>query len=158
MFRIGLVLILAFALTGGLFHVLGNQPKHAAASAPAIPVTPVQELKEEKVSSNRDVDFGPYMANLQRRIKRAWFPPKCASDRIQVTFRVHSDGHMTGVRVTQASSSQAANEAALKAVQNASPFRPLPTGAPENVDIQFTFDYNLFKGSPASETSTFRRF
>jgi hypothetical protein len=31
-------------------------------------------------------------------------------------------------------------------VENAAPFRPLPAGAPEDVDIQFTFDYNVFGG------------
>ncbi len=37
--------------------------------------------------------------------------------------------------------------ACLNAVKNASPFRPLPPGAPAKVDINFTFNYNVFKGS-----------
>lgn len=102
--------------------------------------------KKPTMVAQRDVDFGPYMAELQRRIKAKWFPPKAdKTDRIQVVFRIHSNGVLSGLRLISASSSALANQAALKAVQNATPFRPLPEGSPDNVDIQFTFDYNVFK-------------
>lgn len=34
----------------------------------------------------------------------------------------------------------------MTAMQNASPFAALPDGAPADVDIEFTFDYNVFHG------------
>ena len=99
------------------------------------------------VEARKDVDFGPYMADLQRRIKRAWFPPKGnESKRVKVVFKVHKDGQMTNLRILISAGLQIADAAALKAVENAAPFRPLPDGAPNDVDIEFTFDYNVFNG------------
>lgn len=87
------------------------------------------------------------MADLQRRIKRAWFPPKGnESKRVMVVFKVHRGGEMSNLRLDHSSGLAIADQAALKAVENAAPFRPLPPGAPDDVDIQFTFDYNVFGG------------
>jgi len=95
----------------------------------------------------KQVDFSLYMAELQRRIKRAWFPPKIArSKRVQVIFKVHRNGEMTNLRLANSSGLTAADEAALKAIEAAAPFHPLPAGAPADVDIEFTFDYNVFNG------------
>ena len=104
----------------------------------------------------KEVDFGPYMAELQRRIKRHWFPPKGnESKRVVVIFKIHTGGELTNLRLEHGSGVAIADKAALDAVQNAAPFRPLPDGAPEAVDIQFTFDYNVFMGGG---TGSFRRF
>jgi TonB family protein len=103
-----------------------------------------------------DVDFGPYMADLQRRIKRAWFPPKGnESKRVVVIFKVHKGGELSNLRIGTSSGVAIADNAALKAVENAAPFRPLPAGASDDVDIQFTFDYNVFTGGGGG---SFRRF
>jgi len=108
------------------------------------------------VAARADVDFGPYMADLQRRIKRAWFPPKGnESKRVKVVFKVHRDGQMTNLRMVTSSGLTIADQAALKAVENAAPFRPLPAGAPDDVDIEFTFDYNVFNGGGVGK---FRNF
>ncbi len=108
------------------------------------------------VAAQADVDFGPYMADLQRRIKKHWFPPKGnESKRVMVIFKVHTDGTMSNLRIDRSSGVAVADKAALDAVENAAPFRPLPAGAPQDVDIQFTFDYNVFGGSGAG---SFRRF
>jgi TonB family protein len=94
-----------------------------------------------------DVDFGPYMADLQRRIKKHWFPPKgMEAKRVVTRFKVHREGALSDLRLDKSSGVLMADQAGLKAVQDASPFRPLPTGAPEAVDVQFTFDYNVFNG------------
>ena len=87
------------------------------------------------------------MADLQRRIKRAWFPPRGQeSRRVKVIFKVHSQGELSDLRVEGSSGVAIADQAALQAVTNAAPFRPLPPGAPAVVDIEFTFDYNVFSG------------
>lgn len=102
---------------------------------------------DDAIKARKDVDFGPYMAELQRRIKRVWFPPKIArSKRVQVIFKVHRNGEMTNLRLANSSGLTAADEAALKAIEAAAPFHPLPAGAPSDVDIEFTFDYNVFNG------------
>lgn len=108
------------------------------------------------VAAAKDVDFGPYMADLQRRIKRQWFPPKGnESKRVKVVFKVHRDGQMSNLRMLVSSGLTIADQAALKAVENAAPFRNLPDGAPDDVDIEFTFDYNVFNGGGHG---TFRSF
>jgi TonB family protein len=108
------------------------------------------------VAAQKDVDFGPYMADLQRRIKRAWFPPKGQeSKRVVVVFKIHRGGELSHLRLDHSSGMAIADQAALKAVENAAPFRPLPDGAPDDVDIQFTFDYNVFGGGGRG---TFRQF
>ncbi len=112
--------------------------------------------RDRSVAARKDVDFGPYMADLQRRIKRAWFPPKGnESKRVKVVFKVHRDGQMTNLRMLNSSGLAIADQAALKAVENAAPFRQLPDGAPDDVDIEFTFDYNVFNGGGKG---TFRQF
>ena len=91
--------------------------------------------------------WGPYMADLQRRIKRAWFPPKNnESKRVLVRFHIDVDGQMSKLALHQSSGAAVVDQAALKAVENAAPFRHLPTGITEGVDIEFTFDYNVFTG------------
>lgn len=93
------------------------------------------------------VVWGPYMAALQQRIKRAWFPPKdMSSKRITVVFKVSRDGTLSNLRVVRTCGLQIADSAALKAVESAAPFASLPLGAPSQVDIEFTFDYNVFGG------------
>ena len=103
--------------------------------------------KSRPASAQADVDFGPYMADLQRRIKQHWVPPKgYESQRVVVQFKVHSGGDVFNLKLDPPSGIDVADEAALKAVQDASPFRPLPPGASDSVDIQFTFDLNIFGG------------
>lgn len=93
------------------------------------------------------VVWGPYMAALQQRIKRAWFPPKdMSSKRITVVFKVSRDGTLSHLRVVRTCGLQIADSAALRAVESAAPFASLPLGAPSQVDIEFTFDYNVFGG------------
>lgn len=93
----------------------------------------------------RAVDFGAYMSELQRRIKKAWFPPRdLETKRVVVVFKIGRDGHLMKLRLERGSGAAVADNAALKAVETAAPFAPLPDGADEDVDIQFTFDYSVF--------------
>jgi TonB family protein len=102
---------------------------------------------QSSAGPKQDPAYAPYRADLQRRIKRAWFPPRgFESKRVRVVFKVHKDGKMTNLRILISSGLQIADAAALKAVENAAPFRPLPDGIPNDVDIEFTFDYNQFNG------------
>lgn len=109
------------------------------------------QLNKEKTTqtakAEADVDFGPYMADMQRRIKRAWFPPRGQeSRRVKVAFKIDSTGNLSKIRLEVPSGFEAADKAAIQAVENAAPLRPLPVGAPSIVDIEFTFDYNVFAG------------
>ncbi len=119
-------------------------------------VPPQQTSKVPALSPTRTenmlmngVDYGPYLAELQRRIKRAWFPSKEGqSKRIRVEFEVHRGGELSKLRIIESSESPVADQTALKAVENPSPFRPLPDGAKDDIKIQCTFDYKGFGVRP----------
>jgi TonB family protein len=94
------------------------------------------------------VDFREYMADLERRIRRAWVPPRLPySKQVVLIFSISTSGELSNLRLSKSSGVSEVDEAALKAVQNAAPFRQLPKGADDKVDIQFTFDYNVFGSS-----------
>lgn len=121
--------------TGGLGEA-GNPPPNSRPGAPP------------SLAAKKDIDFGPYMNDLQRRIKHAWRPPRGnESKRVIVTFKINRDGELSNLLIKKSSSFEPSDKAALLAIQNAAPFARLPEGAPNAVDIEFTFDYNVFGAS-----------
>lgn len=115
----------------------GNPPTDVPIGPPSIP-------------TEKEVDFSRYMADLQRRIKRNWFPPKeDRSKRVKVIFSIADNGALANLRLEQSSGSAIADQAALTAVRRAAPFANLPPGSPASVDVSFTFDYNVFQGGGA---------
>lgn len=101
------------------------------------------------IDSVREPDFGPYMRELQRRIKMNWEPPKGnESKRVVLLFKIAKDGRLLSVRVFKSSGLPNADKAALNAVELTAPFKPLPAEFKGgSIDIQFTFDYNVFGAS-----------
>lgn len=123
-------------------------PSEAQVSGPGplVPNIDGTSGKTNKPAAVIDPDFTAYMADLQRRIKRSWFPPKhTEKNRVKVMFKIHEDGTMSNLRISAPAGIAIADQAALQAVQSAAPFKHLPNGSPENVDVEFTFDYNIFK-------------
>jgi len=103
--------------------------------------------KGDSANRRKAVDFGAYMAELERRIKRSWAPPRVPlSKRVVAKFVISRAGALSGLAISSSSGSASVDQAALRAIENSAPFAPLPEGADENVDIQFTFDYNVFGG------------
>ena len=97
-----------------------------------------------------DVDFGPYMADLQRRIRKVWYSPGGhETTRVVGLFKVHSDGSVSDIKLDKPSGTVSADKAAIRAVRECSPVHTLPKGSPPVVDIAFTFSYNV--SSQASE-------
>lgn len=98
------------------------------------------------IDAIKEPDFGPYMRELQRRIKMNWDPPKGnESKRVVLLFKIAKDGRLLSCSVFKSSGLQNADAAALNAVKLAAPFRPLPVEYKgQSIDIQFTFDYNVF--------------
>jgi TonB family protein len=92
-------------------------------------------------------DFGPYMAELQRPIKRNWQPPKDPNSRqVVVEFTIFKSGELGSVHISRSSGMSVNDQAAISAIRAAAPFMPLPKHADDSVDIQFTFDYRVFGG------------
>ena len=98
------------------------------------------------IDAVKEPDFGPYMRELQRRIKMNWEPPKGnESKRVVLLFKIARDGRLISHRVYKSSGLPAADRAAMHAVELTAPFKPLPPEYKgDSVDIQFTFDYNVF--------------
>ena len=98
------------------------------------------------IDALREPDFGPYMRELQRRIKMNWDPPKGnESKRVVLLFKIAKDGRLLSCKISKSSGLPTADQAALKAVELTAPFRPLPADFKgQSIDIQFTFDYNVF--------------
>lgn len=101
------------------------------------------------IDAIKEPDFGPYMRDLQRRIKYNWHPPKGNESRkVVLLFKIGKNGQLLTCRVYKSSGLPSADQAALNAVKMTAPFRPLPADYKgSNVDIQFTFDYNVFGAS-----------
>ncbi len=98
------------------------------------------------IDALKEADWGPYMRELQRRIKMNWEPPKGnESKRVVLLFKIARDGRLISHRIYKSSGLPAADRAAMNAVELTAPFKPLPPEYKENsVEIQFTFDYNVF--------------
>jgi len=110
------------------------------------PCEAIFEIKNKTTSIEflAEPDFSGYMAELQKKIKHHWTPPKADSTRrIKAAFRIHNDGSVTGIRILNPGIKEA-DQAATAAIENASPFNPLPLGSLGPVSINFTFDYNVF--------------
>lgn len=130
------------------------------------PVSDVDEISITKknikhnAKSNAKPDFDLYMKELQRQIKRNWKPPKdTESKRIVVLFKVSKNGALLSQNVYNSSGNSAADNAALEAVKLAAPFKPLPPEFKgESVDIQFTFDYNVFGANSVNNSDSIEMF
>ena len=100
-----------------------------------------------------EADFGPYLADLNRRIKRGWFPPKGReAATIIVVFKLARLGELSDLRLLVSSGFAGADKAALQAVQMMTP-RPLPVGAHAPIEFQFTFDRNTLRGGGGAALS-----
>jgi len=110
--------------------------------AVAVEETPIPDLSNAR--SSEDVDFGPYIDEMQVKMKSKWNPPSSnESHLVKVAFKVAKNGVISAPAIAE-HVSQEADAAALSAVRAASPLKPLPEGAPDSVDIEFSFNYNVY--------------
>jgi len=91
------------------------------------------------------VDFGPYLDNIQAKIKKNWQPPERKNPtRTRLLFKVHRNGDISGIRIENSSGVAAVDKAAIDALTATSPADPLPAGSPSYVDISYVFDQNMY--------------
>ncbi|WP_414404979.1 energy transducer TonB [Synechococcus sp. R65.1] len=97
------------------------------------------------VAARANVDWGPWLAALQRKVEQNWIPGQTGtSRRTVVIFTVGRGGELQSIRLARTSGSQQTDDAALTAIQRAAPFLPLPEAYEGNsVTINFTFDINV---------------
>lgn len=89
--------------------------------------------------------FGLYMANLQHKIKGNWNPPAGKeSSNVVLLFKIDRDGNVLKAKILKSSNNMAIDTSALQALKKSEPLAPLPNEFKgKDVDIQFTFDYNV---------------
>jgi len=94
-------------------------------------------------------DWGPYAAEMLRRIRYHWRIPEIAMLGVQGVVRIHfkieRDGRVTGLEIQRESPHPPMDFAARDAILNASPLPPLPkdlTGV-EREGVTITFFYNV---------------
>jgi TonB family protein len=98
---------------------------------------------DEPVSSMQFANYGTYMEYIQRRIKSYWEPPKkAASNSTMVHFVVDRDGIVSKVTASKSSGFPDVDQAAVKAVLDASPLPKLPPTKDKSVEVEFSFHYN----------------
>lgn len=140
------ILALTFLLIIGYFGVSRVlSPIGELLSKPTVKPQSQIAVPQSKISK-KEIDWGSYIQSVQTQIKKNWQPPEEASSkRTKVIFTVNKSGKIRNLKVIASSGSAACDKAALQAVLTAAPFAPLPAGPNQSVDIEFTFDYNVFK-------------
>lgn len=100
------------------------------------------------VDALKEPDFGPFMMELRRKIKRNWHPPRGnESKKVILIFKVAKDGRLLQLNIKRSSGNPDADDAALQAVRMSAPFRQLPPEYQESsINIEFSFEYNVIGG------------
>ena len=103
-----------------------------------------------------EVDFAPYMENVQSSIKANWKPNKVAEEtRAVVLFSIDKQGYVIKSEIIEASGNKEYDQIALSTIQETQPFAPLPDEYNNSyVDVQFTFDYKIHKTFQKNNSQT----
>lgn len=96
-------------------------------------------------------DWGPYAAEMVRRIKLHWEIPSLArlgwKGKLTVRFFILADGRVEGATIISRSGVPPFDFAALQAILTSSPFRPLPKDLGSTREgVTVTFFYNMRPG------------
>lgn len=76
---------------------------------------------------NQNFPYNYYFAQIQSRIEETWTRSPVGNDaHAVISFTIHADGSISDLRVRESSGFDTFDLAALRAVQNAAPFAPLP--------------------------------
>ncbi len=93
-------------------------------------------------------DWGPYAAEMVRRIKLHWEIPDLArigwKGKLTIRFFILADGRVADAKIIRGSGIPPFDFAALQAILKSSPFRPLPSDLGSSREgVTVTFFYNL---------------
>ena len=101
------------------------------------------------LSDTHGYNFEPYLGQLKNQVRTKWLQgipdeaKKGQKGRVVLIFTVLKNGAIQNLRIAASSGTQSLDEAAMNAVQSASPFAALPADFVDNhIDLQFPFSYN----------------
>ncbi len=106
---------------------------------------------QAKLDAKVEAAVQRYTTVAQQRIATTWFRgmPRAANDpwlkraKVVVRFAIMPDGSVAPPLITASSGRHSYDEHALDAIQQASPFDPLPAGDTHPLAICFTFGYHV---------------
>ncbi len=115
------------------------------------------EIKENEGDSNNELwqdgghsnlgqgsssSLAAYLKDLHKKLKHYWSPPSGSVRHIKIVFRLARDGRVISSKLMQSSGNTLADNSALSAIKEASPFGRLPTDyAHAYLDLAYTFNY-----------------
>lgn len=91
-----------------------------------------------------DMDFGSYLSYVQSKIKHVWLPARGLRTQklaLGVVLEISRGGDVTHLRIGKSCGVVAADKSILQAIKNMGTLKPLPSGAPQSIEVQFNFDY-----------------
>ncbi len=96
----------------------------------------------------QDYDWGPYAAEMLRRIKRHWEVPTLAyygvKGRVVIRFYIRRDGQIEDIRIISSSGIPPYDNAAYQAIKNSNPLRGLPPDlGTDREGVTISFFYNI---------------
>jgi len=123
-------------------------PEEAAPPAPE-PETAASEEATTKAEA-QDFPFAWYLRQVQTRVRDAWDTPgeqllRGGARPVVVAFVIHRDGRVSDVRVEDGSGSPGLDTSALRAVEAARPFPPLPEPYEED-ELALTIRFHVAGG------------
>jgi TonB family protein len=134
---------LSFMSDGSVNIVKIAQKSPEIVSTNEVPPTAPSVKRAPEVAEAQS-DLGVYMDEVQAKLKQCWFPPRRKEHkRVVVRFGINRYGALSHYRLDHSSGVTAADQSALQAVENAAPFKPLPAGAPAELDAQFVFGLGI---------------
>jgi TonB family protein len=92
--------------------------------------------------STLGVRFGWYIDLLRTKVGQHWNPDAAqqSNQPAVITFTLNKDGSVRDVRLAQRSGNTMLDFAAQRAIADAAPFQPMPDGAGNSANIEFSFN------------------
>lgn len=107
--------------------------------------------KNTKQTNDYNKSWDDYIKNIQLKIKSAWKPSSSeSSKRIITVFTIDRKGNLTNIKILKGEKkpTQKSMEAAIKAIRDSAPFKPLPEQYEgKDVEVQFIFDYDVYRNN-----------
>src|SRR5579884_530540 len=135
------------------------QKEESAPQPPAAPITPASKQEASNppmiatgsASSNASLfRFPYYLKSIENKISGQWAPPPALLQQeivgVIVQFNVTRRGSIESVEIEKSSGDRQFDQAALRAVYNASPLPPLPDGLTED-PLKVHFSFTVQRGS-----------
>jgi|JI9StandDraft_1071089.scaffolds.fasta_scaffold01935_9 TonB family protein len=105
--------------------------------------------KISATAGDNQISYEPFIKKMQQTIKKNWSPPKQTQNKLaKVRFKIKFDGTISNIKLVTLSDNEEYDKAALAAIVAMGKLDPLPDGAPDAVDIEFDFAYNINSPPP----------